>query len=149
MSFFNTFNFLVPISIIALILFLSYQWYNSFRFLLIFNIMWFEFYSPFFVGFYFFLFLLTSLFLYLLISKIFSTQSRVSLIILLGFTELIYLLVNRGLIYIENLLNAHNFAIKLNLWIFIRELITYSILILLINETINIIKKKFIINYEK
>lgn len=147
-SFFNTFNFLVPLSIIALLLFLSYRWYSPFRFLLIFSIMWFEFYSPFFIGFYFFLFLLTSLFLYILISKVFSTKSRLSLIVLLFLTEAFYIIMNRIFIAIENFMNNTNFAMKTNSWIIIKELLIYTVLILSINEIINIVKKKFIISYE-
>jgi hypothetical protein len=147
-SFYNTFGFLLPLSIVALILFLTYRWYNSFRFLLIFTIMWFEFYSPFFIGFYFFLFLSTSLFLYILIAKVFSTKSRFSLILLLLLTEAFYLPVNQIFIWIQNFFNQSNFAIKINTWVILRELIFYSLVILFINEIIIFIKKKFLISYE-
>lgn len=110
--------------------------------------MWFEFYSPFFIGFYFFLFLLTSLFLYILISKVFSTKSRLSLIVLLFLTEAFYIIMNRIFIAIENFMNNTNFAMKTNSWIIIKELLIYTVLILSINEIINIVKKKFIISYE-
>src|SRR6056297_1545884 len=82
-SFFNTFNFVMPLGLVLLLLLLFYHWNYSFRFLFIFLIMWFVFYSVYFTGFYFILFAINSIFLYFLIKKTFSTKSRFSLIILL------------------------------------------------------------------
>lgn len=147
-SFFNTFNFIMPLGLILLLLFLFYHWNYSFRFLFIFLVMWFEFYSVYFTGFYFILFAINSIFLYFLIKKTFATKSRFSLIILVLLLEVFYLLSFKFLIFVQNFLMNTNFINKINPWLVLKDIFWYLIIILVINEIISLFKKKFLFTYE-
>jgi len=147
-SFYNTFTVFMPLVFIFLIIFISYNWLQTLKIYLVPLIIYFEFFSPHFLGYYLLIFLIITFILYFLNRQIFVRHSRSSLIILLFITEFLYFTLSKLFIWFDLLFKNTSFILVFNYEIILKDLLINLLWILLINEIIRIIRNKFLISNE-
>ena len=145
-SFYNTFTIFMPLSFIIIILFISYNWQNSLKIFLVPLIVYFEFFSPHFLGYYLLMFLIITTVIYLLTKQLFVSQSRTSLIILVLISEIMYFILSKIFLWFDTLFKDLYFTLEFNYDILLKDILINILWILIINEIIRFIRNKFLIS---
>lgn len=144
-SFYNTFTIFMPFSFIILILFISYNWQNSLKIFLVPLIIYFEFFSPHFLGYYLLMFLIITTVIYLLTKQLFVSRSRTSLIILVLISEIMYFILSKIFLWFDALFKDLYFTLEFNYDILLKDILINILWILILNEIIKFIRNKFLI----